>query len=170
MLDDFFASLNAEIETELAKTRAASNAEALKKKAHNMRLDPKTRAAAGEEYKAIQAGIEAEQWMTVSTTALFTEQTCDGCGSVHQIFLQFMECQQLKRKPTTQRWARVTKPTSWDELPRKTLIQPHRTHICSDCCQDHGFYLSAAEALLPATQVSVPSLTYTQEDINAPAS
>jgi hypothetical protein len=169
MLDDFFASLNAEIETELAKTKAASNAEALKKKAHNMRLDPKTRAAAGEEYKAIQAALEAEQWITVSTTALFTEQSCDGCGSVHHIFLQFMECQQLKRKPTTQRWARVTRPSTHSDLPRKTLIQPHRTHLCADCCQDHGFYLSSAEALLPTAQASVPSLTYVQEDLNAPS-
>lgn len=166
-MDDFFAELEAEIATATAKNKLKSDAVELRKKANNMRLPSATRAAASAEFKSISAILEAEAWTAVSTVALFTEQTCDGCGSVHRVFLQYMQLEQMKKKPSTQRWTRVAKPHP--TLPRESLIQPHHTHICEDCCEDHGFAIIGA-ARLPANQAIAPSLNYLQEDINAPAS
>lgn len=168
-MDDFFAELEAEIATHTAKAKLKSDAEAARKKAHNTRLSPAARAEAASTYKELSAIVEAEQWGAVSTVALFTEQTCDGCGSVHRVFLQYMEVQAMIRKPSTQRWVRISKPVPEEVLPRETLIQPHRTHICSHCCEDHGFALEAASHLPVSQSALSVSQTYLQEDINAAA-
>lgn len=168
-MDDFFAELEAEISTAMEKVKIRKDAEAAKKKAHNMRLAPATRLEAGKVYKELSAVIEADQWAARATIALFTEQTCDGCGSVHRVFLQFMELQVLKHRPTTQRYVRVGKPAPRDFLPREVMIQPHHTHVCYECCEDHGFDPSLAAQLQTVTSAAAPSATYFQEDINAEA-
>lgn len=166
-MDDFFAELEAEIAVHTAKAQLKSDAEAARKRAHNTRLAPAVRAAAATNYKELTALVELDQWAVTATVALFTEQTCDGCGSVHRVFLQYMEVQSMVRKPSTQRWIRTPKPSP--DTPRETLIQPHRTHICSDCCEDHGFALSSASHLPNSEAAIAISQNYFQEDINAQA-
>ena len=165
MTDDFFAELEAEIAQATAKTKLKSDREAAKKAANNPHLSSASRQRASAEYRELSKLLEAEEWSIISTVALFTEQQCDGCGSVHRVFLQYMERQALVRKPSTQRYVRTPKPQS--SAPLETLIQPHRTHICADCCEDHGFALLDANYLHPADTVANLSTTYTQEDINA---
>lgn len=167
MLDDFFAELEAEIAVSAAKTKVKADREAAKKAANNPHLNSAARQRASAEFRELSKLLEAEEWTIVSTVALFTEQQCDGCGSVHRVFLQYMERQSMVRKLSTQRYVRTPRPQPGTAL--ETLIQPHRTHICADCCEDHGFAVSSANYLHPADTVANLSTTYTQEDINAPS-
>lgn len=170
MSDDFFAQLDADIERALKADKLKHDRNAAKKRLNTMTLSPAARARASEEYKALDALLKAQEWASVKTIALFTEQTCDGCGSVHRVFLQYMELQQMVKKPTTQQWVRVSKPDPEKILPRETLLQPMTTHICADCCEDHGFALLTASRLVPSKDALTPSPNYHQEDINAPTS
>ncbi len=168
MSDDFFAELNAEIETALAKTKLKSDAAKLRKTAHNMRLSPRQRQEAADEFKAIQAIVEANEWTIIRSAAMFTEQHCDGCGSVHHNFLQYMQEEQKVRDKHTRRWVRAERPAS--NLERETIVQPLKTHICSDCCLDHGFsVLAPSIRLLPREGALSVSSTYYQGDINDPS-
>jgi hypothetical protein len=166
--DDFFAELNAEIAKATAKSKLKLDAVALRKKAHNMRLSPKQRQEAADEFKAIQAIVEAELWEPVRSGALFAEQACDGCGSVHFNFLQFMQEERKVRDHRTRRWIRVSVPDT--SLDRETIVQPLKTHVCSDCCDDHGFNVRAPSIrLLPRDGGLSVSPTYHQGDINDPS-
>lgn len=171
-MDDFFAELEAEANKHIALAQTKAKASKLKAMSNNRARGVTTemRTKAAEEYKELAAILAAAEWASVSTIALFSEQRCDGCGSVSRIFLQFMELQQLIRQPTTQKWVRVSRPAPAELLPRETVIQPHYTHICSDCCEDHGFSLDHPSTLAPASAPVAPSASYHQEDINAPTS
>ena len=166
---DFFADLDAQISATLAKSKTKADAEAARKKALNTRLPSSERLAAGKLHKELSALVEAEAWRAVSTIALFHEQTCDGCGSTHRVFVQYMEHQTLVRLASSQRWIRTSRPRG--DLPREIVIQPSTTHICYHCGKDHGFDpLVSTTTYLPATTAAtVPSNTYFQEDINAPS-
>lgn len=168
-MSDFLLELEAELDgllVEAAKKKSrADEMAALQKKRGNMKLPPAIRQAAGEHYKALAAEAEAERWASTATIAMFTAQTCDGCDTVHHIFLQYMEEQCLLSKPETRRWIRVSRPNL--SLPKETLLQPHTTHICSSCCEDHDFFLTTSSSLKPTERVVSPSTTYIQEDINA---
>ena len=166
MSDDFFASLNAEIATIVSTAATRTKAAEARKKANNPRLSTEARQRAAAEFSELSAIIEKDLWIPTTVIALFTEQSCDGCGSVHRVFLQYMELQTYRTKPSTQRYVRAARPT--DTLPREVLIQPHRTHLCADCCEDHGFAIFEASYLAPREAVA-PSFTYHQEDVNAHA-
>lgn len=163
--DDFLALLEAEIADASAKSKLKSDAKELKKKAHNMRLSTKARAEAAKEYREIQAIVEADQWIPIRSGALFAEQVCDGCGSIHFNFLQYMEQQRNFKNASTVRWVRVSLPNL--ELEKETIIQPLTTHICSDCCEDHGFDARKPTIrLMPVEGSLTVSHTYVQGDIN----
>jgi len=166
-MDDFFAELEADIAKSLANDKLKKDREAARKKANTMTLSSAARAKALEEYREASKLLEAQEWRAVSLVAMFTEQTCDGCGSVHRIFIQYMEQQQMVRKPTTRRWLRRT--SALNNLPRETLIQPVTTHICADCCEDHGFVIETAGRLAQREDAPTISAEYFQEDINAQA-
>lgn len=153
--DDFFASLEAEIEAATKASKLRADREAAKRRANNMRAPLETRAKAKAEFQALDAELQAQDWHRVKTVALFSEQTCNNCGSTHRVFLQYMELRQLIRKPTTQHWARVSHPS--EDLPRETLIQPSTSPICSNCCEDHGFAFEEAPRLRPAKSTAKPS-------------
>lgn len=168
-MDDFFAELNAEIAKHTAADQLKKSRDAAKKRANTVGLSSATRAKASAEFQELSKLLEASEWGAVKTIALFTEQSCDGCGSIHRTFLQYMEQQQMIRKPTSQRWVRISKPLDQTILPRETLIQPMTTHMCADCCEDHGFMIDTADYLKPREGVLTTSATYQQEDINAQA-
>lgn len=136
-MDDFFASLEADIAKEISKTRKVSDLEKARKAANNMRATTSDRAKAKAEWYAISKELEAQQWADDSIFAMFTEQHCDGCGSTHRTFLQYMLKQVMIRQPTTQRFVAITKPIA--TLPRDTMVQVHTTHICADCALEHNF-------------------------------
>lgn len=163
-IDDFFAELNAEIATHVKSAQLKADRDKARKKANNTGLTFEARSKAAAEFRELDQILQAAEWCSVSVVALFSEQTCDGCSSTHRVFVQFMECQQMIRKPTTQRWVRISRPTIG--LPRETLIQPQTTHMCASCCDDHDFYLSEAKSLKRQSDPLVPSTTYIQEDIN----
>jgi hypothetical protein len=165
-MDDFFAELEAEIASATKVSNLKAQAANARKTAATMKLPPKVRADALAEFKELQAILEASEWTSISTIALFSEQRCDGCGSISRAFLQFMELQQLIRKPSTQKWVRIARPVAEDILPRETMVQPHYTHICPDCCDDHGFVLADASELHSTPFPIAPSQTYIQEDLN----
>jgi hypothetical protein len=162
--DDFLAELDAELSALASTSTRKAQAEALKKKLANTRLSTEVRREAREEYRIIQAQIDAHQWIPTASIALFSEQTCDGCGSVHRTFLQFMEQQAYKPRPSTVRSLRVEKINL--ALDREVIIQPLQTHVCADCCHEHGFAFVRASFLKPAEFITT-SPTYQQEDINA---
>lgn len=163
--DAFFAELNAEIATATAKSRLRGDAAKLKREALNMRLSARTRQRAADELRSIQAIIEAETWQIIRSGALFAEQSCDGCGSVHYNFLQYMQQEQKIRDPRSVRWVRVLIPA--EGLERETILQPLTTHICSDCCIEHGFDIERPNVrLLPREGSLTVSSTYIQGDIN----
>lgn len=166
-MDDFFAELNAEIAKALEKTSMKDRAKELKRQAFDRTVGQRVRERAMAEWKSIQSMIEAEHWKPVATVALFTEQQCDGCGSVHRVFLQYMERQAHVNHRMGERYIRVTLPDP--SLIRETLIQPHRTHICADCCEDHGFTLSFSMSLSVSPSALNISENYLQGDINAPS-
>lgn len=165
MSDDFLAQLDAELTTLAETSKKASKLESLRKKSLNNFIPHEARSAAKSEYLAIQFEVEALLWKPQTSIALFSEQVCDGCGSIHRTFLQFMEQQVHVKKPSTQRWVRVTKPQAL--LPRESMIQPLTTHICSDCCEDHGFAISPASLRLETSTSITTSAAYLQEDLNA---
>lgn len=164
--DTFFAELEVEIAAATAKGKLKADAANLKKTAHNMRLSPRQRAEAAAEFRALQAIVEANLWEAIAAGALFSEQTCDGCGSIHHTFLQFMQYERkVHDRSNGTRWVRVTLPMPG--LPLETIIQPLTTHICSDCCQDHGFNVMAPTIkLMPRDEALTVSTTYIQGDIN----
>jgi len=163
--DDFFAELEAEIAAAERKSKLKSSIDSERKKAHNQRLDAATRAKAKANFLEAQALIDAELWASTSLTAFFSEQSCDGCGSIHRIFLHYAERQHQPKKPSNKRWVRTTAPQPG--LPRETSVLTSITHICADCCHEHGFPIGA-DALSISSPVS-PSPHYHQEDINAQA-
>lgn len=168
MSDDFFAELEAEISAANAKKALKSDAVKLKKQATNTRLSNAVRTKAAAEFKAVQAIVEANQWEVVRCGALFAEQSCDGCGSVHYNFLQYMQEEVKVRDPRSRRWVRVVLPI--EGMVMETIIQPLTTHICSDCCMDHGFnVLTPSIKLLPMGGSLTVSPVYHQGDINGPA-
>ena len=167
-MNDFFAELEADIAKYVEAAKLKKDRDAAKKRANTVTLPSAVRARASEEYKALNAILAAQEWGAVKTQALFTEQTCDGCGSTHRVFLQYMELQQMIKHPSTQRWVRVSRPKS--DLPRETLLQPMVTHICADCCEEHGFGLLTGTRLLARQDCLTTSSTYQQEDINVPLS
>ena len=162
---DFLEELNAELAEITEKAKKASQAEKLRRASNNMRLPAASRQAAKAEFLLIQTEAEKFLWSAKTSIALFSEQQCDGCGSVHRTFLQFMEHQVHNTKPTNQRWVRVSKPHP--DLPRESLIQPLSTHICPDCCEDHGFGIFPNSPRLETSASITASPTYTQEDLNA---
>lgn len=164
-VDPFFAELDAEIAEATKKSKLRADAATLKRQAANMRLSAAVRARAAEEYRAIQAIVEAEMWQIVRGGALFAEQTCDGCGSIHYNFLQYMQEEVKIRDARTRRWVRVPLPP--ESCPLDTIIQPLTTHICSDCCEDHGFDVRRPTIqLMPRDGSLTVSSTYIQGDIN----
>lgn len=168
-MDDFFAELDAEIAKATRLDQIRRDRDNARKRANTKSLPSTTRAAASAEFKELSEILAAHEWRSTATIGLFHEQTCDGCGSVHRIFLQYMEEQVQIRRPETRRWVRISKPLNEHLLPRSTIVQPMTTHICSDCCEDHGFFLADAPMLINGSGPLVPSLNYSQEDINAAA-
>ena len=167
MSDDLFAELDAEITAAVAKKKLKADAPKLKKQAHNLRLSPRQREQAAADFKAVQSIVEANQWEVARCGALFTQQSCDGCGSINYNFLQYMQEEFKVRDNRSRRWIRVTRPV--EGLPLETIIQPLKTHICSDCCEDHGLnVLMPSIILMPISGSLTVSSAYTQGDINAP--
>lgn len=165
MSDDFFAELEAEIQEATAKKVLKSDAVKLKKQANNERLNKRIREKAAAEYKAVQAITEANEWEIIQCGALFAEQSCDGCGSIHYNFLQYMQQEQKLRDNRSRRWVRINLPVSGMAL--ETIIQPLTTHICSDCCTDHGFNVKTPSIrLMPHGGALTVSAAYQQDDIN----
>lgn len=166
MADDFFAELEAEIAVAVKASKLKSDAAALKRTANNMRLDQRTRQRAAEEWRAVQAIVEANLWEPVAAGAFFTEQICDGCGSVHRTFLQFMQKEERVHNRSTVRWVRV--PLPMNGLPSQTIIQPLKTHVCADCAHEHGFVVTEPDVrLMPLVGGLTVSSNYVQGDINA---
>lgn len=163
--DDFFAELEAEIAAANAATRIKSDIEKNRRKSLNTRLNPDERREAKALFLEAQAILDAAHWHPVASVALFSEQQCRGCGSVHKLFLQYMERQVYTSKSSTRRMIRTTKPSP--HLPREVLSQTSITHICADCCEDHGFDLTSATCI--TASAFAPSPTYEQEDIHAPS-
>lgn len=165
--DPFFAELEAEIASVTAKSRLKVDAIKLKRQSLNMTLDAHTRRRYADDFRAVQAIIDANMWEAVRYGALFTEQHCDGCDSVHHTFLQFMQEEEKVTNRSTRRWIRVAIPNG--HLPRETIVQPLTTHICSNCCPDHGFNIDAPTIrLMPVEGALSVSSTYIQGDINDP--
>lgn len=162
--DDFFAELEAEIAIHTKKTQMRKDAEAAKKKANNRTLDERERQEALSYWRECQAILDADIWRPTSAVAFFTEQCCDGCGSIHRVFLQYMEQQAHRANSANRRWIRVSQPQSY--LPKQILVQVHQTHICADCASEHGFTFEEASSF-PLTRPAGISSTYFQGDINA---
>lgn len=158
MADKFFDALDVEIREQLRKTETIKKGTAARKRAST----PFATAADRANWQEQQPIFEAEIYKSIATVALFAKQECDGCGSVHSMFLQYMERQIEYERPQNKRLKRVTKPAPG--LPRETLIQKTTTHICADCCTDHGF--SIEDNLIIIRDNIAPSQTYSQDDIN----
>ena len=169
MSDDFFAELEADIAKYVEADKLKRERDAAKKRANTMTLSPSIRAKASEEFRELNNLLAAQEWASIKTIALFTEQVCDGCGSTHLLFLQYMELQHKVVGAPAQRWIRVSKPQPEAALPRESLLQPMTTHVCASCCEEHGFLLLTANRLAPRQDAVTTSLTYHQEDINAQA-
>lgn len=163
---DIFDELNAEIAKALEKSNLKKKAVSLKRQAFDTTVGRRVREKAMLEYRETLALIEIENWKPVGTAALFTEQQCDGCGSLHRVFLQYMEIQQHRSRATSRRWLRVPIPNPF--LPREVMIQPHKTHICPHCCDEHGFDFTSASFLGISSIALAVSDNYLQGDINAP--
>lgn len=166
MSDDFFDELNAEIGVALAKAGRVAKANSLRKTSNNMRASTSQRADAKAEWKSIQFELDEALWIDDKIFAMFSEQTCDGCGSTHRVFLQYMLRQRMIKRASTIRFIAVGKPVG-NTIPRGVLSQPLRTHICSDCCGDFGFDLVSGDNLtLDYAHPLTVSRHYIQEDIN----
>lgn len=163
---DIFDELNAEIAKALEKSNLRKKAISLKKQAYDTTVGRRVREKAMLEYRETMALIEIESWRPVGTAALITEQQCDGCGSLHRVFLQYMEIQQHKSRATSRRWLRVSFPNP--TLPREVVIQPSKTHICAHCCDEHGFDIGQASFIGISPMALAVSDNYLQGDINAP--
>lgn len=162
---DLFAELEAEIKVSLAKSERIKRAEELRKAANNRFASKESREISRAEYNKLREELEAATWETDAYYAMFTEQTCDGCGSVHRTFLQYMAHQFNLRTRSATRFTPIRKPNGV-ELPRHVMVQPLATHICSDCCDEHGFYLTQKQFVMRENGVITVASMYEQEDIN----
>lgn len=166
--DPFFAELDAEIADATAKSKLKTDAAALRKQSLNMRLSSHTRARAAADLRSLQAILDATAWRAITYGALFTEQHCDGCDTIHRSFLQYMQQEEKLSNPSTKRWIRIARPNG-AKLPRETIVQPIITHMCASCAPEHGFEVDAPSIrLLPSFGTLTVSSTYEQGDINAP--
>lgn len=162
---DFFAELNAEIKQATDKAERMKKAEALRKASNNRFATKEQRQLSKAEYEKLRTELEAATWVTDAYYAMFSEQTCDGCGSTHRTFLQYMALQHSLRTRATQRFTPIARPNGL-ELPRHIMIQPLVTHICDDCCTEHGFDFTSPNVLRRVPGQITVSAGYHQEDIN----
>lgn len=166
MSDDFFDQLNAEIAEATAKAKLKKDAAKLAKDVNNYKLGAAERQRAKEDLASLQAILDATMWKPIAVGALFTEQHCDGCDTIHHTFLQYMQYEEKLNQPTTKRWVRLAVPMD-NKLPRETIVQPITTHMCAACAPEHGFDVDAPSIrLMPSVGTITVSSTYVQGDIN----
>lgn len=136
---DFLAMLDAQI----AKATSKSKLESEKKKAQQAARGTvgQARINAMAEIKAINFELEAIQWKPLASVVLIAKQSCDGCGSTHEIFLQHMQRQETVFRPKVERWVRTMKVDH--SLPKEVVFQTSISHCCVDCLGDFGFDLSS---------------------------
>lgn len=145
-LDDFFSALDAEVSKLTAKPKLEAEKKALLLKVRKGDPDRMGRIVIAGQIKEINAQLEAIQWRTVATVGLFQQQHCTYCGSIHQMFLQFMAKQEATSGPKCTRYVRTTKMEA--DLPTETVLHSTKTTICSDCSEEFGFDLSKASTKL----------------------
>lgn len=143
MTDDLFADLDALLTAVTTKAKLAADRKAAKATLSNHRATPVARAYANESLRAIDEQLDAIMWLPTATVALFAEQHCNYCGSVHRIFLQFMEKSETARGHKVTRLHRIASPRVG--LPKLVQKQVTKTHFCADCCSDFKFDLGLAE-------------------------
>lgn len=161
--DNPFAALDAAIEKVTTRSKLETEKKRLLGKASNTRSQWQDRADAKRELALVDAQIEQLIWYPVAAVALFTEQRCDYCGSVHRIFLQHMEEQHTQAGSHVSRLIRVPRPRP--DLPRRVVLQVSLTHFCADCCGDFNFSLVDAEEKFKGYDAFAVSGTYVQEEL-----
>jgi hypothetical protein len=161
---DFLAELDAEI----AKVSSKADLTTKRKKAMSALYNPRSTSSAKAKAKASLEGINAQLaaiiWKPEASVAFFVEQSCDGCGSVHRMFLQYMQREVTWKTAVTTRWSRVNRPSP--SLPREVIVQATETHVCGDCMEDHGFdYTTAEIKFISHSDPFVASPDYVQEEL-----
>lgn len=163
--EDFFSSLDESIAKVTNKEELLAKQSRLKKA-----LRPSTRhngtqhLQLGHELEQVTRQLEAIQWRSMASVALFAAQHCDNCGSDHSMFLHHMQRQQTTSGPKCQRWVRATKPDP--SLPREVVKQFTVTHVCGDCCGEFGFDLEKGDIKFARdSEPFATSLTAIQEEI-----
>jgi hypothetical protein len=145
-LDDFFASLDAEVSKLTAKSRLEEEKKKLNLKVRRGDPDRQTRILIAGQIKDINQQLEAIQWRTIATVGLFQEQHCTYCGSIHRMFLQFMAKQVTTSGPKCLRFIRVDRQQVG--LVHEAVMHKTKTTICPDCASDFGFDLDEASQKL----------------------
>jgi hypothetical protein len=168
MTDDFLASLDAELSVLASRPKLETERKKLMSKLRDNRTSKYEGGVLKAKLSEVDATLEAMIWTPMAAVAFFAEQSCDSCGSSHRMFLQHMEKQSTgKFRPTT-RWKRVSRPNP--DLPTEVVIQHSVTHICFDCCEDHGFSFPSAELKFISSEAPFTiSPTYEQDELYAHA-
>ncbi len=90
------------------------------------------RGETAETLNALAARIEAElQWKAIAHVTLFTEQTCDHCGTTITYYVSGMVEQQHKDDPTARRLLRSLE--SHPELPHRKETWFEHVPACDRC-------------------------------------
>lgn len=152
--DDFLTDLITEARLEIAKQATGQKLRSAVARGPN-------RAEARSALLKFQIESEEACWQNQRLIALFTQQACSGCGSTHRTFLQFMhEDRHLRSKAL--RYQRTATPLYG--LPRACMVQKLKTHICADCCQEHGFSPHEPELFLASSHLLTASTSYHAEE------
>lgn len=162
---DFLAQLDLDIKKLTRKSTLQSDEKRLKDKLRDRRVPDLIKSSLRTDLAAVQAQLALIQWRPEASVAMFVEQHCDNCASIHSIFTQHMQRQISTSGHPVKRWVRVPRPEPG--LPREVIKQLTTTHCCSDCITEFGFDMTSAE--IKFSDHSEPysvSQNYLQEDMN----
>lgn len=166
--DDFLADLMKEVQKTTEEALLKSKVVDLQKKIRDRRFSDEKKLELLSDLGEAQARLQVIMWRPLANVAFFTTQKCDGCGSEHSVFLQYMQRQETTSGAKVSRYQRVSRPHP--ELPNEVIKQVTETHVCVDCCEDHGFTMSAAVSkfqrnMLSDTRPFSVSSGYVQEEV-----
>lgn len=163
--DEFFAELNADIAKLTAKSDLEAKQEKARKATNNHHSPPSARAQARADLAETTEQLEVMRWKSEANVALFSTQACDGCASVHSMFVAFMIRQSTVSGSKVSRLQRTIRPELG--LPNEVLKQQFHSHMCVDCASDFGFFPNDGRLQdMGKGEPYMPSKGYEAEELN----
>lgn len=164
MEDDFLLALDRELSATVSKAKLQSDLAKTRNKLISNAVSSEAKIQLRSEYAHLSEELNKILWRPIASVALFSIQHCDNCASKHQTFISYMQRQESIQTKGIMRWIRMSKPISG--LLTEVIKQVTITHICADCCAEHGFDITLGEVKFSRhSEAFSVSIDYVQEEL-----